>query len=99
MGAYLSQCTCLDTLLLSKQTTMDKINALETQHTVLHNNFVSVDSEMTLVKKDITKQFETIVKRLETIEKRLETVEKKTTGMFFVHEDSDPELIVLHKGK
>jgi formyltetrahydrofolate hydrolase len=86
MGATLSQCTCLDTWLLSNQSALqEKINTLETNHIVLQTNYASLETDFTVFKKDTTK--------------RLEALEKKSNGMFFVQEESDPDLIVLHKGK
>jgi hypothetical protein len=86
MGATLSQCTCLDTWLLSNQSTLqEKINTLEANHIVLQTNYASLETDFTVFKKDTTK--------------KLEALEKKSNGMFFVQEESDPDLIVLHKGK
>ena len=86
MGATLSQCTCLDTWLLSTQSVLqEKINALEANHIVLQTNCAALETEFTVFKKETTK--------------KLEALEKKSNGMYFVQEESDPDLIVLHKGK
>jgi hypothetical protein len=86
MGATLSQCSCLDTWLLSNQSILqEKINTLETTSVVLQTNYASLETEFTFFKKDITK--------------KIEALEKKSNGMYFVQEESDPDLIVLHKGK
>ena len=86
MGATLSQCTCLDTWLLSSQSALqEKISVLESNQHQLHSNYISLETESSVFKK------ETIA--------RLEALEKKTTCMYFVQEESDPDLIVLHKGK
>lgn len=86
MGATLSQCTCLDTWLLSNQSsTIEKLNTLETNHTVLQTTYAALETEFTVFKKETTK--------------RIEALEKKSNGMYFVQEESDPDLIVLHKGK
>ena len=44
-----------------------------------------METELTAFKKETTK--------------RIEALEKKSNGMYFVQEESDPDLIVLHKGK
>jgi hypothetical protein len=86
MGTTLSQCTCLDTWLLSTQSVLqEKINALESNQHQLHSNSISLETEYSVFKR------ETIA--------RLEALEKKSNGMYFVQEESDPDLIVLHKGK
>lgn len=86
MGATLSHCTCLDTWLLSNHTVLqDKFNVLEANHNTLQTNYIALESELTIFKTDVTK--------------RLEALEKKSNGMFFVQEESDPDLIVLHKGR
>lgn len=93
MGASLSQCTCLDTWLLSSQSALqDKLNSLETQQGVLLNNYTTLESQTNIKTSDLTK-------RLETLEKRLEAVEKKSNGMFFIQEELDSDTIVFHKGK
>ena len=86
MGATLSQCTCLDTWLLSNQSaTVEKINTLEANHTVLQTNYAALETDFAVFKRETTK--------------RIEALEKKSNGMYFVQEESDPDLIVLHKGK
>ena len=86
MGATLSQCTCLDTWLLSNQSvTQEKINTLEANHIVLQTNYAALETEFKIFKKDTLK--------------KIEALEKKSNGMYFVQEESDPDLIVLHKGK
>jgi hypothetical protein len=85
MGATLSQCTCLDTWLLSNQSaTVENLNTLETNQHQLHSNYISLETEYSVFKR------ETIA--------RIEALEKKSNCMYFVQEESDPDLIVLHKG-
>jgi formyltetrahydrofolate hydrolase len=86
MGATLSHCTCLDTWLLSNQSVLqEKINVLEANHIVLQTNYAALETEFTIFKKDTSK--------------KIEALEKKSNGMYFVQEETDPDLIVLHKGK
>ena len=86
MGATLSQCTCLDTWLLSTQSVLqEKINALEANHIVLQTNCAALETEFTVFKKETTK--------------KIEALEKKTNRNEFVKEESEPNNIVLHKSK
>ena len=70
MGATLSQCTCLDTWLLSNQsTTVEKLNTLKANHTVLQTNYAALETDFTVFKKETTK--------------RIEALEKKSNGVVF----------------
>lgn len=84
MGATISQCTCFDNwLLLDKSNLVEKSNMLESNYNTLDKKHTELQAEFTLFKNDISK--------------RLETLEQKSNKMYFIQEESDPDMIVVHK--
>ena len=77
---------------LSDSITSEKYNALERKFTIVETNNNTLHTKYSVLES----KFDTLCKRFDAMTQRIDHVEKKASTMFFVQEEPECDIVIVH---